>query len=67
MNDQQLRVGFIGLGIMGQPMALNCIKAGFGMTVYNRTPAKAEPLKEAGAAVVDTPADVARARLDRLH
>lgn len=61
MNAEQLRVGFVGLGIMGAPMALNCIKAGFPMTVYNRTLAKTDPLKEAGAAVADSPADVARA------
>ena len=61
MKDEQLRVGFVGLGIMGAPMALNCIKAGFPMTVYNRTSAKTDPLKEAGAAVADSPADVARA------
>ena len=60
MSDKQLRVGFVGLGIMGRPMALNCVKAGFPMTVYNRTPAKTESLKEAGASVAETPADVAR-------
>jgi len=62
MSDKNgLRVGFIGLGIMGGPMAMNCIKAGFELTVYNRTAAKAEPLARAGAAVAAGPADVARA------
>jgi 3-hydroxyisobutyrate dehydrogenase len=53
-------VGFIGLGIMGEPMALNLVKAGYKVTVYNRTPEKAEPLKKAGAKVATTPAETAR-------
>ncbi len=54
-------VGFIGLGIMGQPMALNLVKAGFKVTVYNRTAGKADPLRNAGAEVAATPAEAARA------
>ena len=53
-------VGFIGLGIMGEPMALNLVKAGYKVTVYNRTTEKAEPLKKAGAKVAPTPAEAAR-------
>jgi 3-hydroxyisobutyrate dehydrogenase-like beta-hydroxyacid dehydrogenase len=53
-------VGFIGLGIMGEPMALNLVKAGYKVAVYNRTPEKAEPLKKAGAKVAATPAEAAR-------
>ena len=53
-------VGFIGLGIMGQPMALNLIKAGYKLTVYNRTPGKAAPLERKGAVVASTPAEAAR-------
>ena len=53
-------IGFIGLGIMGEPMALNLVKAGYKVTVYNRTAEKAEPLKEAGAKVAPTPAEAAR-------
>ena len=60
-QEQGLRVGFIGLGIMGAPMARNCIKGGYEMTVYNRTPAKTTPLKQAGAAVATSPADLAAA------
>jgi 3-hydroxyisobutyrate dehydrogenase-like beta-hydroxyacid dehydrogenase len=52
-------IGFIGLGIMGQPMALNLVKAGFPVTAFNRTPAKAETLKNAGAKVASTPAEAA--------
>ncbi|MGE5672923.1 MAG: NAD(P)-dependent oxidoreductase [Mycobacterium leprae] len=45
------RIGFIGLGAMGSPMAKNLLKAGFAVTVYNRTAAKTVPLAEAGAKV----------------
>ena len=53
-------VGFIGLGIMGQPMALNLLKAGFRLVGYNRTAGKAEALARAGATVAPTPADATR-------
>jgi len=55
------RVGFIGMGIMGAPMAGNCLKAGFPVTVWNRTAGRCEPLKQAGAAVADRPAALAAA------
>ena len=54
------RIGFVGLGIMGQPMARNAVKAGFPVTVTNRTLAKADPLKTEGATVVKTPREVAQ-------
>ncbi len=53
------KLGFIGLGIMGLPMSLNLRRAGFELAVYNRTPARALPLKDAGAKVCETPAEVA--------
>jgi 3-hydroxyisobutyrate dehydrogenase len=53
------RVGFVGTGIMGAPMARNALKAGFAVTVTNRTPARAEPLAKDGATVVKTPREVA--------
>lgn len=53
------RVGFVGLGIMGAPMSANLLKAGFAVTVWNRTPARAEPLAELGAFVASSPAEVA--------
>lgn len=43
------RIGFIGLGIMGDPMSRNILKAGFPLTVYNRSAEKMEPLIQAGA------------------
>ncbi len=42
-------IGFIGLGIMGAPMAAHLIRAGYPMVVYNRTPSKMEPLVALGA------------------
>jgi 3-hydroxyisobutyrate dehydrogenase len=59
------RVGFVGTGIMGAPMARNALKAGFAVTVTNRTPARAQPLAKDGATVVKTPREVA-ARSDIL-
>jgi len=56
-----MNVGFIGLGRMGAPMAANLLKAGYNITVYNRTPAKAEPLAAKGAKIAATVADACRA------
>lgn len=55
-----LRVAVLGLGTMGMGMAKNLLKAGFSVSVYNRTRAKAEQLAAAGAHIADTPADAAR-------
>ena len=54
------RVGFIGLGLMGKPMAHNILKAGFPLTVHNRSRAKVDELASAGATPADGPAEVAR-------
>lgn len=53
------RIGFVGLGVMGAPMASHLIKAGHQVAVWNRTSAKAGPLKELGAQVVSSPRDAA--------
>ncbi len=53
------RVGFVGTGIMGAPMARNAMKAGFPVTVTNRTPSRAAPLAKDGVTVVATPREVA--------
>jgi 3-hydroxyisobutyrate dehydrogenase len=55
------RVGFVGLGIMGSGMAANLLKAGYALTVWNRTTAKADPVREHGAAVAASPRAVAEA------
>jgi 2-hydroxy-3-oxopropionate reductase len=54
------RIGFIGTGIMGKPMAHNLLKAGYAVTVHNRTKSKAQPLLSEGAAWADTPAETAK-------
>ncbi len=56
-----MKIGFVGLGIMGQFMSLNLIKAGFKLTVWNRTKDKTTSLKAAGASVAETLADLAAA------
>ncbi len=53
------RIGFIGLGIMGRPMAGHLADAGYAVTVWNRTRSKMTPLVERGAAPGDSPKDVA--------
>ncbi len=55
------RLGWIGTGVMGRSMAAHLIDAGFSMTVYSRTRAKAESLLDKGAAWADSPASVAEA------
>lgn len=55
-----MKVGYIGLGIMGSAMASNLLKAGFPLTVWNRTPQKAETLKSLNATWADSPAQLAR-------
>jgi 3-hydroxyisobutyrate dehydrogenase len=56
-----LAVGFIGLGNMGRPMALNLVKHGFPLIVHDIDPAKVEPLRARGAVVADSPERVAAA------
>jgi 3-hydroxyisobutyrate dehydrogenase len=53
-----MTVGFVGLGVMGQPMALNLARAGTDLIVWNRTPERAGPLRAAGAAVAGSAAEV---------
>lgn len=54
-------VGFIGLGIMGMPMARNLIKAGYPVVAYNRTASKAQELAKEGARALSSPREVAEA------
>ena len=55
-----MRIGFIGLGIMGKPMCKNLIRAGYELVVNNRSKNKADELVEMGAVWADTPAKVAQ-------
>jgi len=54
-------IGLIGLGLMGRPMGMNLLKAGHTLTVWNRTPERAEELVAAGAKLAKTPRQVAEA------
>jgi 3-hydroxyisobutyrate dehydrogenase len=60
MVDGKLKAGWIGLGRMGFPMAERLAKAGFDISVWNRTRSKAEPLAAAGAKLVERPGDLNR-------
>ena len=53
------KVGLIGLGIMGMPMARNLLQAGFEVVAYNRTASKAEALAKEGARKADSPRELA--------
>lgn len=57
---EKTTVALLGLGTMGSGMARNLLQAGFPLTVYNRTQAKGDPLRAAGASIAATPADAAR-------
>ncbi|MEN6625570.1 MAG: NAD(P)-dependent oxidoreductase [Candidatus Sumerlaeia bacterium] len=57
-----MEIAFLGMGIMGAPMAASCIKAGHDVVVYNRNPAKTGPLVELGARAAATPAEAVRGR-----
>ncbi len=54
-----MRVGFVGLGVMGAPMAQNLLNSGYELTVYNRTAARTDPLVARGAIRAATLAEVA--------
>ncbi|MGD0090945.1 MAG: NAD(P)-dependent oxidoreductase [Planctomycetota bacterium] len=57
---EKLRAGWIGTGVMGYPMAGHLLAAGYPLTVFNRTKAKAQGLLDKGAAWAASPADAAR-------
>lgn len=56
-----MKIGFIGLGIMGKPMSKNLIKAGYELIVSNHSPQAAKELVELGAVVMETPKEMAAA------
>ena len=55
----QTKVGLIGLGLMGKPMGMNLLKAGFPLTVWNRTASRADELVGAGAKLARSPRELA--------
>jgi 3-hydroxyisobutyrate dehydrogenase len=57
-KDNKPKIGWIGAGRMGTPMAERLIKAGYDVTIWNRTRAKAEPLAKAGGKLVDHPSEL---------
>ena len=59
MAQNTPRVGWIGMGRMGYPMAERLLKAGYDVSIWNRTRSKAEPLAAKGGKVVDKPSDLA--------
>ncbi|MCA9418813.1 MAG: NAD(P)-dependent oxidoreductase, partial [Candidatus Omnitrophica bacterium] len=60
MSSEIKKVGFIGMGIMGLPMARNLMKAGFEVTVHSRTMSKCDELVKEGAKKAETPSEAAR-------
>ena len=61
ITPQNTRIGWIGTGVMGRSMCGHLIEAGYQATIFNRSPDKANDLVAAGATMVETPAEVARA------
>jgi 2-hydroxy-3-oxopropionate reductase len=61
LNPAAKRIGLIGLGLMGRPMGMNLLKAGYALTLWNRTPSRADELVAAGATLVQSPQEVAAA------
>ncbi|MDW3685106.1 NAD(P)-dependent oxidoreductase [Cupriavidus sp. CV2] len=54
-----MKIGFVGLGSMGAAIAINLIESGHDVHVFNRNPARAEPLRAAGASIATSPAQAA--------
>ncbi len=52
-----MKIAFLGIGLMGRPMAVNLLNAGYPLTLWNRTRSKAEMLSDHGAMVAQTPAE----------
>jgi 2-hydroxy-3-oxopropionate reductase len=65
LNNQKekLSIGFLGIGLMGKPMASNLIKAGYKVTVWNRTKQKAESLQSVGANIAENATEAAQAEI----
>ena len=55
-----MKIGFVGLGAMGAAIARNLVESGHDVHVFNRSPARAEPLREAGATIAESAAQAAQ-------
>ena len=53
-----MKIGFLGTGLMGQPMALKLLQGGYSLTAYNRTQSKLEPIADAGGAIANSATEV---------
>ena len=58
-SGAKAKIGFVGLGLMGRPMAMNLLKAGHAVTVWNRTASRADELVAAGAKLAKSPKEAA--------
>ena len=61
------KLGYLGLGMMGVPMARRLLDAGHELAIWNRSAAKAKSLVEAGAKLVADPREYRRIRKHHLH
>ncbi len=61
MSDKKTTLGFIGIGLMGKPMTLRLLDAGFSVNVWNRNPEKLQPVTNAGAKASSSVAELVRA------
>jgi len=53
-----LKLGFVGIGVMGKSMCSHLMKTGYPMHIYNRTLSKCKPLEEMGATIVSSPKEI---------
>jgi len=60
MSDKKPTLGFIGIGLMGKPMTLRLLDAGFSVKIWNRSPEKLQPVTEAGAKACSSIAELVR-------
>ena len=60
MSDKKYTLGFIGIGLMGKPLTLRLLNAGFSVNVWNRSPEKLKPVTDAGACAYSSIADVVK-------
>ena len=61
MSDKKYTLGFIGIGLMGKPMTLRLLNAGFSVNVWNRSPEKLQPVTDAGANAYSSIAELVQA------
>ncbi|MDI1276493.1 MAG: NAD(P)-dependent oxidoreductase [Methylobacter sp.] len=61
MSDKKPTLGFIGIGLMGKPMTLRLLDAGFSVNVWNRSPEKLQPVTDSGAQAYTSIAELVRA------